>query len=59
MMSNDSPTNKSWPAVPEGVGNVTFYLMGAGESTRTSCSVIIIVYLFFYLMGAGESNRSC
>jgi len=23
MMSNDSPTNKTWPPVPEGVGNVT------------------------------------
>ena len=32
MMSNDNPTNKSWPPVPEGVNNVTFYVMGADET---------------------------
>ena len=32
MMSNESPTNKTWPAVPEGVGNVTMYVMGDDEN---------------------------
>ena len=32
MMSNDSPTNKTWPPIPEGVGNVTMYVMGDDEN---------------------------
>ena len=32
MMSNDSPTNKTFPPVPEGVMNVTMYVMGDDEN---------------------------
>ena len=32
MMSNDDPQNKTWPPVPEGVANVTMYVMGDDEN---------------------------
>jgi len=31
MMSNDDPQNKTWPPIPEGVKNVTLYVMGDDE----------------------------
>jgi predicted acyl esterase len=32
MMSNESPTNKTWPPVPEGAKPVTFYVMGDDQN---------------------------
>lgn len=32
MMSNDDPQNKTWPPVPEGVSNITMYVMGDDEN---------------------------
>lgn len=31
LLADDSVTNRTWPAVPEGVNNVTLYVMGANE----------------------------
>ena len=32
MMADDSVTNRTWPAPPEGVKNVTLYVMGSNEN---------------------------
>ena len=32
MMSNDDPQNKTWPPVPEGVKNITMFVMGDDEN---------------------------
>lgn len=33
LLADDSVTNRTWPAVAEGVKDVTFYVMGADEGT--------------------------